>query len=443
VIETWSASAPPYRPNTTSGTSSTIPSAPTAKFEPTTAETPAKAQFCRRVGPSMASRRHDAQGRQRLLPTARMSRPAALAPHSRERSVPGNAWRQDGGPAGGRLRRHSVTAGWHAGRVMPLPSAADLLGTTTLVTGGNEFLAERSIAAIRAVVRAADPDADLMDVPAAELGAGAVAEIASPSLFASLRCVVVRGLEDLPDDGAEALLQYVATPAADVVLVLHHSGGTKGKAFLDGLRRAKVTEIMAADPKSWELRKWVVEEFRSHKVRVHEQVASALVDAIGDDLRALAAATDQLVADAAGEPVTEQRVRRYFGGRAEVKGFAVADAAIDGKTGDAIEQLRWALTTGTDAVLITSAVASGLRGVARYQSAAQGLREADLARELGVPPFKVKQLARQSRSWSPRGLAVAIQAAARADADVKGGSGDRLWACERLVISVLRARALS
>lgn len=31
---TWSASAPPYRPKTTSGTSSTKPIAPTAKFDP-------------------------------------------------------------------------------------------------------------------------------------------------------------------------------------------------------------------------------------------------------------------------------------------------------------------------------------------------------------------------------------------------------------------------
>jgi hypothetical protein len=31
---TWSASAPPYKPKNTSGTSSTMPSAPTAKFEP-------------------------------------------------------------------------------------------------------------------------------------------------------------------------------------------------------------------------------------------------------------------------------------------------------------------------------------------------------------------------------------------------------------------------
>ena len=136
-------------------------------------------------------------------------------------------------------------------------------------------------------------------------------------------------------------------------------------------------------------------------------------------------------------------MKKYFGGRAEVKGFAVADAAIDGKGAEALEQLRWAFSAKVDPVLVTSAVASGLRGLARYVSAPRGLRDADLAREVGVPAWKLRTLAVQSRGWSSRGLATAIQAAATADADVKGAAGDRQWACERLVISVVRARGLS
>jgi DNA polymerase-3 subunit delta len=216
----------------------------------------------------------------------------------------------------------------------------------------------------------------------------------------------------------------------------------KGKALLDKLRQAGVREIKAQALKKWELPRWVVSEFSSHRVRVPESVAGVLVDAVGEDLRALAAAVDQLSADAAGEAVTSELVRRYFGGRAEVKGFAVADAVLAGRSAEALIQLRWAFANRLDAVLITSAVASGLRSVARYASAPRGLREADLAREVDVPAWKLKSLATQSQGWSPRGLAVAITAAAQADADVKGAAGDRLWACERLIIAVDEARAL-
>lgn len=325
---------------------------------------------------------------------------------------------------------------------MAAPRASDLLGTTSLITGANEFVAERTIAAARSAVRAVDSDADVSELAACDLGPGALAEITSPSLFASTRSVVVHGLEDLPDGTATALVGYVEAPAPDVHLILHHTGGAKGKALLDKLRIAGVVEVKAQLLKKWELPKWVVAEFRSVGAKVGESVAAALIDAVGEDMRALAGAVDQLVADAAGEPLTLDLVRRYFGGRAEVKGFAVADSAIDGKEGEALEQLRWAFGNRVDSVLITSAVANGLRSLARYVAAPRGLREADLAREVGVPPWKLRTLAAQSRGWSPRGLAMAIKAAAQADADVKGAAGDRLWTCERLVISVVEARAL-
>jgi DNA polymerase-3 subunit delta len=320
--------------------------------------------------------------------------------------------------------------------------AADVLGVTTLITGSNEFLAERTIEGIRRAVSSADPEADLSELPAQDLGPGALAEIASPSLFASMRCVVVRTLQDLPDEAAESLLEYVAVPASDVALVLHHTGGVKGRATLDKLRKAGVVEVKADALKAWELPKWVTAEFRSHRKRVTEGTAKALVDAVGEDMRALAAACDQLSADVDEDTLSEEVVHRYYAGRAEVKGFAVADAAIEGRTAAAIEQLRWAFSTRVDPVLITSAVAGGLRSLARYQGAPRGLRDADLARELEVPPWKLKNIRRQAAGWSPRGLAVAIQAAADADASVKGAGGDRMWACERLVISVLRARVL-
>lgn len=317
------------------------------------------------------------------------------------------------------------------------------LGTTTLVTGPNEFVAERTIASACRAVRAVDADADIVELTAADLGPAALVEITSPSLFATARCVVVAALEGLAPMAVDPLVSYVESPAPDVALVLHHTGGVKGKAVLDRLRKAGATEVKAQDLKSWEVAGWVADEARRQGSRIDAPAAGALAEAIGMDMRALAGAVDQLVADCAGSPITADVVRRYFGGRAEVKGFTVADAAIEGKTSLAIEQLRWALSNRVDPVLITSAVAGGLRALARYMSAPRGLREADLAREVDVPTWKLKRLAAQSRGWSQRGLATAIVAAAKADADVKGAAGDRQWACERLVISVLRARALS
>ena len=179
---------------------------------------------------------------------------------------------------------------------------------------------------------------------------------------------------------------------------------------------------------------------RGHGGRIAEDAAEQLVQAIGPDLRALAGAAHQLASDFPGEPITAAVVKRYFGGRAEVKSFAVADAALYGRTAVALEELRWALDNGTAPVLVTSAFAGGLRGLAKLKGAGRGLREGDLAREVGVPPWKIRVLKEQARGWDELGLARAIGAVAQADADVKGAASDAAYALERMVLTVTGAR---
>ncbi|HET7328837.1 MAG TPA: DNA polymerase III subunit delta [Nocardioidaceae bacterium] len=322
------------------------------------------------------------------------------------------------------------------------PSASQVLGSVTLVTGPEEFLAERTVTSVVGALRGADSEADLTEIPAEELGPGALAELTSPSLFATSRAVVVRGLQDLSEQSASRLIAYAGDPAPDIALVLVHSGGQKGKGVLDKLRKAKAVEVKCDSPKPYELPRFVSAEVRAAGGRIDEPAAAMLVDAVGAELRALAGASAQLASDFPGVQIGGDLVRSYFGGRAEVKGFAVADAAIAGELAKALEQLRWALSNGVAPVLMTSAFASGLRGLARLVSAPRSMREGDLARAVGVPPWKLKSLRGQARGWTEPGLAVAIAAVARADADVKGASGDAGHALERMVFAVDTAHRL-
>ena len=89
---------------------------------------------------------------------------------------------------------------------MARPTASQVLGTVTLITGAEEFLAERTIASVVSALRAADVEADVTEIPASELGPGSLAELTSPSLFAATRAVIVRGLQDLPKESAARLV---------------------------------------------------------------------------------------------------------------------------------------------------------------------------------------------------------------------------------------------
>jgi DNA polymerase III subunit delta len=327
--------------------------------------------------------------------------------------------------------------------VAAMVASTDVLGRVTLITGSEEFLAERAVSTVVSDVRLADADADVTEIAAGELGLGELAELTSPSLFATTRVVVVRSLQDLPDDSTPAMLTYASSPADDIALVLVHNAGPKIKATLDKLRASNhVREVKAERLKRWELSRFVSNEARGAGIPITEEAASVLTEAVGEDLRALASAVGQLASDFAGQEVSASVVRKYFDGRAEVKGFAVADTALTGDLPAALEQLRWALHNGVAAVLVTSAFASGLRALAQLLSAPRGLRDSDLARECGVQTWKLKDLRAQSRGWTPEGMSAAIHAVARADADVKGAAGDSDYALERMVLAVVRARSL-
>lgn len=319
--------------------------------------------------------------------------------------------------------------------------ADEVLGRVLLVTGKEEFLGARTVDDARAAVRAFDPEAELGEATATELTLATLGELAAPSLFSSVRCVVVRELEYLPEESVEGLLGYAAAPSDEVALVLVHGGGPKGSGVLTKLRKLPtVTEVKSAELKPSEYPGFVAAEVRRHGATIDQDAARTLVEAVGQDLRGLAAAAHQLTNDFAGERLTDDKVRRYFVGRAEGKSFAVADAAFSGRPRQALEELRWALDSGTAPVLVTSAFAGSARGLARYKGAPRGMREAELAREVGVPPWKLRTIRDQSRGWSDDGLAAAIRAVAQADADVKGAAGDASYALERLVLTITDLR---
>jgi DNA polymerase-3 subunit delta len=321
------------------------------------------------------------------------------------------------------------------------PSPADVLGRVTLVTGKEEYLNERTVVAVREAVRRHDGEAELSETRGLDLTLASLGELAAPSLFSSTRCVVVRGLEDLPEESVEGLLGYAGAPVEDVALVLVHGGGQKGSGVLNKLRKlATVTESKSGELKASEFPSFVAAEVRRHGSSIDPDAAGILVQAVGQDLRSLAAAAQQLTSDFPGEVLSVEKVKQYFGGRAEAKSFAVADAAFSGRRQAALEELRWALDAGTAPVLVTSAFAAGGRGVARYKGAPRGMREADLAREVGVPPWKLRTIRDQSRGWSDAGIARAIRAVARADADIKGAASDASYTLERLVLTITALR---
>jgi DNA polymerase III subunit delta len=311
----------------------------------------------------------------------------------------------------------------------------------TLITGDEELLVDRAVGDVVTAARAQDPEVEVHDLTAAQVAPGALAELTSPSLFGGGRVVVIRAAQDLAKPVAAEVGAYAANPADDIALVVVHAGGAKGKALLGDLAKTGAAKITCSKiTRVGERIDFVRGEVHRAGRSITEDAARTLLDAVGTELRELAAACSQLVADTDGR-VDDAVVARYYRGRAEVSGFNVADRAMEGRLAQALEQLRWALVTGVSPVLITSALAQGLRSLAKVGSARRGLRGPALARELGMPTWKIDRVRQQLRGWTPEGVTRALGVVAETDAQVKGGGADPAYALEKAVAEIVAARA--
>ncbi len=311
------------------------------------------------------------------------------------------------------------------------------LAPVVLVRGPEGLLAERAVDGVVRLARERDPDVEKVELEGATYAGGQLAVAASPSLFGEAKVVVLRGTEACTDDLVADVVDYVAAPDPETTVVVVHGGGQRGKKMLDAVV-ASGAPVLECDPitKDADKVQFVAAEFRAARRRADAAAVRALVDALGSDLRELASACGQLAADTTGT-ISEAVVARYYGGRVEATGFKVADAAVAGDAGAAVALLRHALATGADPVPIVGALATRLRTLARVAAIRGG---GVTARELGLQDWQVRNANRDLARWTPEGLATAITAVARADADVKGGGRDPVYAVETAVLTIARAR---
>ena len=297
----------------------------------------------------------------------------------------------------------------------------------TLAYGNEPLFVSRAVTSTLAAIRKAEPNVQRVDVGAAEeRAAGIIAEAAAPTLFGDATVLVVSGVDSATDE-VDAALRHLADESPDTVwLIATHPGGIKGKNLLDHLRKAGAEQIDCAAPKRRDdTLAFLNREFSSHKRAITPAALAVLQDSIGGDLSMLAAAISQLCSDVEANPIDVDDVGAYFSGVAEVSGFTIADAVWDRRSVDALRSLRYAMQNAEEGSSVV-ALAMGLRALVRVASYGPGVAEATVAKEAGVPPWKVRTLRKQWAQWSgdQRRLAAAAVALAEADAAMKGGVGE-------------------
>jgi len=269
------------------------------------------------------------------------------------------------------------------------------LTPVVLIHGSEAALSDRALNEALSLRK----DFERTTLDGSELELGRFSEVIAPSLFSERRVVVIRDLQDVI-----------------------------GEVACEPLKKQSEKEG------------FVREEFARHGRKISPAAVVALVNATGSDTRELAAACSQIAFDtnAGKAQIDEGDIANYYQGRVEATGFDVADAVVAGDVKGTLITLRQALDTGTDPVMIISAVANSVRAIAKVSDVPRNAKSFELAGTLGLAPWQIDKARRQLTRWRPGMITFAINELARADYGVKGGEADPIYALERSMVAIAK-----
>lgn len=243
------------------------------------------------------------------------------------------------------------------------------------------------------------------------------------SLFATERFVVVRNAEALAKASVERLGAALAgdgLPSGVIISAVSERPPTQLLAAVEGV--AQIRKL--ARPRRGELAAWVNKRMAASGLKPGRDAATTLIEGVGEGLRDLANAVDQLALRAGKEARIEREdVLQHFAPSGEQPIWVLFDAIVRHEGPKAFETLRGLFAAGDEALPVLGAIVSQVRGVIRAKSMLErsATRDDDLAKVLGVSAGRAAVLRRQSGRLSWDWLLGVHRLCVQADVELKGG----------------------
>jgi len=307
------------------------------------------------------------------------------------------------------------------------------MGAAVYLVTGDPFLADEAVDRIRA-----EEGTDALSeihLDGSSTATEIVEAASTSSLFSDRRLVVVERAEDLDKASAEAIGRYLEAPSPDSALVFVASGKTK----IDALVKSSGTVIALDPPKGRSLAAWLKQRAADHKLKLDDRAAYALINTVGNGLRELDGALEQLsTGHGTGAKITADAVRKAFFRQADERTFAFTDAVGERKLAPAVIALRRLLDQGDEPLALFGVLTAHFRRLLRARRYADaGPRE--VASALGMPEWRAKKMIAQIRSYREEELVDALQMLAATDLDMKGEFPSPEAALERTVMKIITA----
>lgn len=313
----------------------------------------------------------------------------------------------------------------------------------TLVVGGDAYLNELNARTLREKIHQIAPDAEVIELDAANADKYAFYEATGPSLFGDGTIVIINDLQNADESLVEAIEKFCQqtqnnennfVESSPTWVIARHEGGVKGKSIITRLTKAGANTITVPDLKKDDAKlNFVMSIFERHKRSIEPQAAQRLVAVLGGKTGELAALCSQLCFDYDDNPITLDIVDRYLLADPQVTGFFVADKAVAGHAGSAVLAARTAVSQGVDPIALIGALASKIRLIALAIAVRNGTIS---SAEAKVNPWALKMAMRQIAGWNSSGISKCLQSLAWADEQCKGGASDANYALEKSIMII-------
>ena len=299
-----------------------------------------------------------------------------------------------------------------------------------LVLGSESYLASRAISQLKKQLRLDTPNLEVTELSEGEYSPGLLVSLATPSLFAEPRLIIIQGAsEGLVAD----LQQYLALNVAECTVVVRvpNSVGHNGKVRT-ALGPKSLNVSCEEIKKDSDRASFVQSEFKALGISIDAQATKALLGAFSSDLGELGAAISQL-SFSGRTKIDLETVEKTFQGRVETNAFKIADAALAGDASEAIRLYRHGFATGIDNVALTAALAMRIRTLAKLFNNVNSQSAA-----IGMAPWQLDKARKEVRLFTEESLTALVELVAQTDADVKGASREPEYSVERLILAMAR-----
>lgn len=303
-----------------------------------------------------------------------------------------------------------------------------------LFYGDEEFLMNRALERLGQALTGSDGEAPLKTVQEAqEIGLPEfLAQARMTPLWGAGQLLVLRRVETYPAKALTAILDYLAHPAPRAWLVLL-APGLKARDLAKNAVWNRVQQEEAAlgffHLKEGELQQWLTREAQVQGKTLTLAGAQRLVDMVGDNLSELASELEKLALFAGQEKtLTPNLVSQLASHSRTYNIFALVDALGEPGAQKRLSALAHLLDLGEPPARILVMLARQLRLLLRLKDSPAGAPPEALARSLEIPPWKIKELAKQAARFTAPTLQTHLRRLHQTDQQLKTSAGNpRLW----------------